>query len=741
MVARSYTRPLRMAVVLRAPVTTYAFRQAVRSLCATWGGARSLVISGTRAEPIADQWLPLLKAFDPDAVFLARPLGGARLRESVRAYLGRLGLAPFWVAELNDSLRLASGWSPQSLGGIRGDTPEGDEGSVASAANISQPNPIEAAVLGLHPRNSEPATPFYVARRDRYLLTHPASISQGTPLSAAAQDVPGFRSRSIPSAPFLYHERDDIDAALWLWNMRAIRGAVFHGNEQLLLDHLVAARSIRGTRPIPRQILCLDPFPASAQAIVDASGGSVAKAVEPTRYAWLPFLRPFLGGFDVELDELTVTDGRFQLARRAAQTAGVSGANELVQGDGAYAVEVDLEPSDASGLRLSLPSRPGLGNMLLVQPQSTLRAPLARLGVQSRVRQRGDSALAILPVRWPRSVSMAVPKMSAVLNGTAPTYRFELSDKGHFGRWLVGRTQGLSGLHELLHNSRSKAIIQAFREHHLPSQKPSGAYRRFLTLAEMLDQLAAERRADRLSRRTRGSLSDTEWLEAWIDRQVSAGVLRAGIWTRCDQCLAGSFLALGGFSDMFTCPRCGAIAQTPAVPRLGYQLAEVAHLFFANDCDISALALSALSRRSQGGFSFDFDHNITGPKGQRNELDFFAVIDGGLFVGESKKNGEFDRNDMDVLKRVARACQARAVVLATGTECDGGCSEKCERDIRQAFGTSDTALSSGAPGDGQRERALKLRADLEPNCNVVVLCRGELGGAFRVRPARDDVLI
>ena len=225
-------------------------------------------------------------------------------------------------------------------------------------------------------------------RRDRYLLTHPASLRPGTPLSAAAQDVPGFRSRSVPSAPFLYHERDDIDAAMWLWNMRAIRGAVFHGNEELLLDYLGAAAVFAGHAPAAT-ILCLGPFPASAQAIVVASGGTLARAVKPARFAWLPLLRPFLGGFDVELDELTVTDGRFELARRAARTAGVSGANELVQGDGAYAVEVDLEPADASGLRLSLPSRPGLGNMLLVQPQSTLKAPLTQIGVQSRVRQQG----------------------------------------------------------------------------------------------------------------------------------------------------------------------------------------------------------------------------------------------------------------------------------------------------------------------------------------------------------------
>ena len=159
--------------------------------------------------------------------------------------------------------------------------------------------------------------------------------------------------------------------------------------------------------------------------------------------------------------------------------------------------------------------------------------------------------------------------MSAVLNATVANHRFELSDKGHYGRWLVGRTQGLSGLHELFHNSRSRAIIQAFREHHLRAGGRRAPHRRFLTLAEMLDQLSAERRAGRLSRRTRGSLTDLQWLEASIDRQVSAGVLRAGIWTRCGQCLEGSFLALGAFCNSFTCPRCGAIAQTPAVPRLG----------------------------------------------------------------------------------------------------------------------------------------------------------------------------
>jgi hypothetical protein len=449
---------------------------------------------------------------------------------------------------------------------------------------------------------------------------------------------------------------------------------------------------------------------------------------------WQPVLRPFLGGFDVELDDIVANDGKLELARRAPRTAGVGGQTELIQGDGAYAMELELEPADASSLRVSMPPRPEVGNMLL-SSQPALPA-FTRAGVQSRVRHRGDSVLAVLPVRWPRSVLLSIPSMGSILDASGQGHTFELSDKGHYGRWLAAKAGGLVGLHDLLLNPRSQAIISTFREHHLPGRKPTGAYRRFLSFAEMSVALRDQRRLGFIARRRRGALLDEEWLRLWIDQQVSAGVLRAGVWTRCRQCLAGSFLAFGSFAETFACPRCGAVARTPAVPKVGYQLAEVAHLFLANDCDMTALALSALARRSHGGFSFDFDHNVMGPKGQRNELDFFAIIDGRVYIGESKKGGDFDRNDFDVMKRVARATRARAVVLATGAECEDGCTDKCQRDYRRSTASSDTALASGGSSDGVREKAASLRAALAPSCQVIVLCRGDLSGSFRAPTPR-----
>ena len=274
-------------------------------------------------------------------------------------------------------------------------------------------------------------------------------------------------------------------------------------------------------------------------------------------------------------------------------------------------------------------------------------------------------------------------------------------------------------------SGRSRVVLDAFRSHHVTGRRPTGAYRRFMTFDEMRDQIRAQRRAGHIPPRSQG-LSDEEWLKTWLQQQVALGVLRLGLWARCYECRAGSFLSLSSFADTFVCPRCGASAETPAVPRFGYQLAEVADLFFANDCDITALAVAALARRSQGGYSFDLDHTVAGPRRLRNELDFFAVIDGGLYVGESKKNGAFDANDISVLRRVALATRARAVVLATGTECDGGCGPHCVRDFRVRDASSDTSLPIGA-----RARATDLRTALAPACDVIVLCRGDLHGPFR----------
>ena len=443
-VARSYTRPLRLALLLRSPVTSQAFKQAVRTLGTTWGGTRSLIISGTETSPIDGAWTSAVTSFDPDAVLVSRSLRGAGFRRTLGHRLEDLRVAPFWVVDLAEPIRFEERWKPQSVAGL------GDDSSNAhvppdhlTADSLRAPSPIEIAVLGMRPPGLDGQQAVRLSRGERRALSYPLAVRPGSPIAKAAQDVPGFRTQVFIGTPFLYHERDDKDAAMWLWNLRAMRGGLLHGGERELLDFLRFLAVSPSQHRFPRRVLCLDPWPPAAASFVAANPELQVRPQEPSRFRWLPLLRSSTIGFDEELDELSAVDGSLQLPRRAARTQGVGGHDELVQGDGAYAIELDLEPAGNSGLRVSLPPTKALRNSLLSSAYPGYSPRFSRLGVQSRVRAKGDSTLAILPVRWPRSIALSVPSMATVLAAAAGTgYDFELSDKGHYGRWWSRKSVG-----------------------------------------------------------------------------------------------------------------------------------------------------------------------------------------------------------------------------------------------------------------------------------------------------------
>ena len=62
---QSYTRPLRFAVVVAAPLSPQGFRAAVSRLCGLWGGTHGVIVTGTAGEPIAPQWRQLCLSLRP----------------------------------------------------------------------------------------------------------------------------------------------------------------------------------------------------------------------------------------------------------------------------------------------------------------------------------------------------------------------------------------------------------------------------------------------------------------------------------------------------------------------------------------------------------------------------------------------------------------------------------------------------------------------------------------------------
>ena len=725
---RSYTRPLRVAIAIPDPPSPLLFRRAVGSLCTLWGGAAGLIVTGSRGRPVHERWLGVLRAHDPDILFVHSSLGGRGVLRSTETFLSRSGLSPMWVSPWSGDLSPEAGWRLVSTAAAGSPDPT----IAPQGANyIRSPTPIQVALLGLSSAEggSTRGPAPVVVKTARPIAD--GAVVPGSPVALAAADVPGFRMRPTVLSPFLYYANPTVEAAVWLWNVRALRGALWHGGEAELVGFFTRGRA---TRPV----LYVDPLSSMAEtALASVRVATPIRAVPVAKWEGESVRRLPVEGWDVEIDEVPVVDGVAAIAKQSPRTRGAGSAAELITADGAWAIEIEVQPVGIVERPMSLPPDARTRDLILADPGGPVTSFLRQ--TRSRARHRGQIAIASMPSRWPRTVSVSMHGIPTVLKALDPDSTFRLSDKGHYGRWVLVAAGGLEGLHELLTDRRGRVAFREFQRHHADRSDSTGAYRRFMTLDAIRGAFAAARRSGELPRRLPSEPPDDEWLERWISRCVSRKLLRVGIWGTCKTCLKGSFHAFGGFSSTTTCPRCGSVAAAPALPIVGYQLAEVMHQFFDNDCDVSALAAAALSRRASVGFSFDFDHEVIEQTGGKREFDFAAVIDGRLAIGESKRAGHLERRDVERLKRLARRLQPSSVFLATGSECEGGCNERCVKGYTRGPASSDTALPSGGTGaPGPRELLRELREDLAPLAvDVAVLCRGDLLGSI-ARPLRWD---
>lgn len=724
-VVQSSIRPLRLVVALESPVSGRAFRRAVRLLCGRWGGAKSLIVPLSGGNSIDTKWLDAIRALDPDLIFVQNSTADSRAR--ILGQLKGIRATPLEVADLSASFNFGPGWYPMDLA-----TAEPAISVFAGADRLAAASPLEVGVLGLSViREPEVPSADYVSPKEIRATVLGPSVVRGSPVAAAAFGIAGSNARRpIWWLPFLWHERDDLRTAMSLWNLRAVVGAVGHGGiDQLseLLDRIPARASLSRF-----EVLSLRPLPTSAKKLLKPIIARGAKSALYSDYRWPR--RPnrgFVIGYGAEIDDAAVMDGVLEIPLRPPPNLRADAGADVLGSGGAYGVELELELPRNGGKRASLPPRSELRNLMTRGvPTERLPQQLSRLAVQSRVLSDGSTALVARRMRFAKSIVLRVPTLAEALNPLGTPVRFALSDKGLYSRWVATRLRGLSGLHSLLTDPRSAVLVSEFRIRH-DGKRIEGSYRRSLTADEMRAAFTEARQKKLLANRITGGATDEEWLALWLSSLVADGVLQLGIRVRCDECRQGSFITVGNFGQTFRCPRCDYVTSTPAMPNVGYRLAEAAHLFLEQHSDLDALALAALHRRAEIGYSYDFEHDVMWTADSQNEFDFAAVIDGRLVIGESKTGGRLDESSAKVLKRIAKTLQADAVVIAGDRSCEGGCGPSCggQRDIWE---TSDTALPSGGGGSpGPREHMVALRADLAPSkVKVIVLCRGDLFGPF-----------
>jgi len=250
-------------------------------------------------------------------------------------------------------------------------------------------------------------------------------------------------------------------------------------------------------------------------------------------------------------------------------------------------------------------------------------------------------------------------------------YACQLSDKGIYQRDSFGKFGGFfNAANLLIKDKSSRAVFGKFLDH---AKREQGTYDEGCVLhAEKRTYLDLAATAKLMG-------GDQNAAVVLLDKLIAAKVMYRGFILGCAVCKHVAWYSLADLTDEFGCTRCGR-EQTisrqhwrePAAPQIFYKLDEIVYQFLKSDGDVVALGLDYMARNSKHPFNYSpeiefrkSDSTLMG------EIDFCAVYDGLLTIGEAKKKGELasskgeSRKIIDKYARLADMLNARRVLFCT----------------------------------------------------------------------------
>lgn len=166
-----------------------------------------------------------------------------------------------------------------------------------------------------------------------------------------------------------------------------------------------------------------------------------------------------------------------------------------------------------------------------------------------------------------------------------------------------------------------------------------------------------------------------------LDRLVVRGAVRRGLLLGCERCSNVDFYRTAEFADTFRCKRCAAAnllvgdrwRHPRSEPIWFYDLDPLVEGFFEQNGDIPLVAADTVLRRhgQPGSATYEIEFVRDEEVDPWIELDFACTVDGRLYLGEAKSNGNIcshDRSLTDTAQRVATLVVALTVdhvILAT----------------------------------------------------------------------------
>jgi hypothetical protein len=189
-----------------------------------------------------------------------------------------------------------------------------------------------------------------------------------------------------------------------------------------------------------------------------------------------------------------------------------------------------------------------------------------------------------------------------------------------------------------------------------------------------------------------------------LDTLFEKGILHRGFIFQCKKCSNSAWYPIEEVTNTFKCSRCRTEQiykhehwKHPEEPAWYYQLDEVIYQGLTHNMHIPVLALRNLKKRAKEGFHYSPEIEIREDKTSKKpdlELDFVAVIDGEIFLGEAKKDNEISRTNadertkLDQLKKIVLILPYVTLVLATLSE---NWAERTVNNAKEIFGMTSCA--------------------------------------------------
>lgn len=258
---------------------------------------------------------------------------------------------------------------------------------------------------------------------------------------------------------------------------------------------------------------------------------------------------------------------------------------------------------------------------------------------------------------------------------------WQLSDAGRYYQGLADLTGGTSALIALLRDPVTRSVLEGFLADR-PSVGVKAGDRWHLSSADArrLVQQTPRRGLDNDKFDAGDTLEAGAIVQAVrraLDHLLERGILTRGLVLKCSRCRKTSFHRLDDLGPGFDCPRCSFAQRLdsatwwhtpPDEPTWFYRLDELAYQALRHNVRVPALALAALGADGhQARHLWSIELMLEGKR--QVELDFVALVDGHLIVGEAKSNPSLSpkeaAKEVGKLLRGARLIQADVVVFAT----------------------------------------------------------------------------